>query len=510
MTIGRFILCLALLVHLGPTEAFGQQRFGSLKADRIPSDTGITLIGETTASKTILLLDDRVVDRVENAVLRMGKVQKHPSNPLFGEDKPWELRVDNMYPTVVFDSQEGIYRCWYNSFLEDVYVWNWAEMGLCYATSRDGLHWEKPELGVVEFNGSKANNLVARRLHGAGVFMDTTERDPARRFKMICSVGDHGEPKTMKNPRVMAVAFSPDGWHWSEMKLCPEIGNPLVGTGDTHNNALWAPEIGKYVGITRKWSGGRVVVRTESPDFIHWTEAVDVMQGEELAQTYSMPVFRYAGVYLGLVSIYNPKTGRVHCELARSPDTVKWTRIQPGTSLIPTSDFPGDYDWGCVYAAAPVIEQDGIQLYYGASDHGHEDKRKGFLALATLRPDGFAGYEPKVPDQRATVVTRPLTCTSKDLTLTADAQGGSITVSIVDEDGVMRLESEPIEGNVTETLVSWKNCGSLEKYVGSKLRLQATIRNAKVYAFGFMSVEAAATDKDVRRSTDDQAAACPR
>ena len=444
-----------------------------------------TVCGGTTAAEKILLLDDRVIDRLENAVLRVGVVQKHPANPLFGEDKPWELRVDNMYPTVVFDEQESFYRCWYNTFLEDVYTWNYAEMGLCYATSRDGLHWEKPELGVVEFDGNKANNLVARRLHGAGVFMDTADTDPARRFKMICSRGDHGEPKAVKNPRVMAVAFSPDGWHWSEMKPCPEIGKPEVGTGDTHNNALWAPEIGKYVGITRKWSGGRVVVRTESPDFIHWTEAVEVMHGEELAQTYSMTVFRYAGVYLGLVSIYNPKTGRVHCELARSPDTVKWTRIQPGTPLIPTSNRPGDYDWGCVYAAAPVVERHEIRLYYGASDIGHEEKRKGVIALATLRPDGFAGYEPEAPGRLATVVTSPLACSSKHLTLTADAEGGSVAVSILDEGGASLLESEPLAANRTDQLVLWKNGGSLEKYVGGKIRLRATIRNAKVYAFGF-------------------------
>jgi hypothetical protein len=429
-----------------------------------------TVCWEASASEKILLLDDRVIDRVENAVLRVGEVQKHPSNPLFGEDKPWEVRVDNMYPTVVFDEREGIYRCWYNTFMEDVDSWFYAEMGLCYATSRDGLHWEKPELGVVEFNGNKANNLVARRLHGAGVFMDNAERDPARRFKMFCCTGDHGPPVKGTDPRAVR-------------NLCPEIGK----WGDTHNNAMWAPEIGKYVGITRKWSGGRVVMRTESPDFIHWTEAVEVMHGEELAQTYSMPVFRYAGVYLGLVSIYNPQAGRVHCELAWSPDTVKWTRIQPGTPLIPTSNRPGDYDWGCVYAGAPVFEQNEIRLYYGASDLGHEDKRKGFLALATLRPDGFAGYEPEAPDQQATVVTRPITCTGKHLTLTADAQGGSITVSIVDEDGVMRLESEPIAGNVTDKLVSWKNGGSLKTHIGNKIRLRATIRNAKVYAFGFSS-----------------------
>jgi hypothetical protein len=229
------------------------------------------------------------------------------------------------------------------------------------------------------------------------------------------------------------------------------------------------------------------VVRTESPDFVRWTEAVDVMVGEEMAQTYSMPVFRYAGLYLGLVSIYNWQSGHVHCELAWSPDTIRWTRIQPGTPLIPTSDRPGDHDWGCVYAAAPVLAPNEIRLYYGASDLGHEDDRRGFLALATLRPDGFAGYEPETPDQQATVLTRTLACTGRHLTLTADAQGGSITVSILDEDGVVRLDSEPMAGDVTDQLVSWRNDGDLSTHLGNEIRIRATLRGAKLYAFGLTS-----------------------
>lgn len=198
-------------------------------------------------------------------------------------------------------------------------------------------------------------------------------------------------------------------------------------------------------------------------------------------------MFRYAGVYLGLVSIYNPQSGHVHCELAWSPDTIKWNRIQPGTPLIATSRRRGDYDWGCIYAAAPVFEENDIRIYYGASDLGHEDNRKSFLALATLRADGFAGYEPKAPDQKATIVTRPFTCTGKHLTLTADAQAGAITVSMLDEDGVIRLESEPIVENVTDKRVSWKNGGSLKTHIGRKLRLRATLRSAKFYAFAFAS-----------------------
>lgn len=34
------------------------------------------------------------------------------------------------------------------------------ELRVCYAVSCDGVHWEKPELGLMDFNGSKKNNTV--------------------------------------------------------------------------------------------------------------------------------------------------------------------------------------------------------------------------------------------------------------------------------------------------------------------------------------------------------------
>ena len=172
----------------------------------------------------------------------------------------------------------------------------------------------------------------------------------------------------------MAVAFSPDGLRWGALKLCPEINVP----GDTHNNAVWSPELGKYVGITRMKTDQRLVARTESADFIHWTRAVEVLRGGTSNQTYAMPVFRHAGVYLGLLAIFNTKTDRTHCELAWSADTVAWRRIQPGTPLIPLGENRGDYDWGCAYpAATPVFLGDEIRLYYGASNGPHTNWQIG-------------------------------------------------------------------------------------------------------------------------------------
>ena len=54
-----------------------------------------------------LLLDDRVIAYTDNAQLTIGAVKKHPANPLFGEDKPWEKRFDNLYANVIHDETDG-------------------------------------------------------------------------------------------------------------------------------------------------------------------------------------------------------------------------------------------------------------------------------------------------------------------------------------------------------------------------------------------------------------------
>jgi hypothetical protein len=115
-------------------------------------------------SSRFLLLDKRIIEKTENVKLEVGKAEKHPANPLFGEEKDWEMRFDNLYGNVIFDEEERIYKCWYSPFIVDSSAHGMAleqrmrdyseppkrEMGICYATSEDGINWEKPELGLVE------------------------------------------------------------------------------------------------------------------------------------------------------------------------------------------------------------------------------------------------------------------------------------------------------------------------------------------------------------------------
>jgi hypothetical protein len=430
-------------------------------------------------SSRFLLLDKRIIESTENVKLEVGKVEKHEANPLFGETKEWEMRFDNLYGNILFDQEEHIYKCWYSPFIVDYSARGMTleerakpyrehperEMGICYATSKDGIHWEKPDLGLVEYNGSKRNNIVWRGPHGAGVIKDLSEKDPAKRYKVIF--------------QGMAVGFSADGIHWSEKRKV----NGVKVAGDTHNNAIWAPTLNKYVGITRTWGRkyGREVARIESDNFIDWTREEVVLHGSSKdLQTYSMPIFYYKQVYLGLLTIYHESSDRVWTELTWSPDTRNWYRIDEGTPLIPNSKTKLDYDYGCVYACAtPVFQDDRIMLYYGGSDWLHFGWRNGFLCLASLPPDGFAGYVQENLSREGIIVSKLFKNKGGALKLTADVdKGGSIHVSLLNSKGEQIAASESITSSITDAYLKFD-----KEIKEEDIRIKIEIKQAKVYSF---------------------------
>ena len=465
-------------------------------------------------SSRYLLLDSRIVESVSNARLRIGSVSKHERNPLFREDKPWEPRFDNVYANVIYDEQEEVYKCWYSPFIVDERTTSTPvdertperhrymsvtprsrEMGVCYAVSKDGIEWTKPELGLVEFDGSTANNIVMRGEdmrgmfygpHGAGVTKDMRDPDPARRYKMFFRAQE------------MAVAFSADGVRWSPPILAPEIEAP----GDTHNIAFWAPRLNKYVGFTRLKYGNpsvRQVARTESTDFESWTKAEVVLEGvERRLQTHDMVVFPTAGVYVGLLGMMDfpdpddTANTKQHIELAWSPDTKQWHRIEPGKAFIEHSSTAETeygrtpYDWGNVFASAPIFHEDETRIYYGSSDWYFFDWRKGYLALATLRPDGWAGYEAIEKSEFASVTTVPLRWDGTKLRLTADvAPGGSVRVTAIHASGRIEAESAAILETVTDGELQGLEALAEIAKSGELMSLRFDLKDAKLYSFRF-------------------------
>ncbi|MDP6543790.1 MAG: hypothetical protein QGH60_07335 [Phycisphaerae bacterium] len=450
-----------------------------------------------------LVLDARIIDKLDNVELTVGVVDKDARNPLFGEDKPWEPRFDNPYCSVIYDEEEKIWKCWYSIFIRsggrgdfpgeglpsEKRAWvKWREgrrgFGVCYATSKDGIKWTKPELGVIDFNGSKKNNIVIEYTHGVAVMKDPGEKDPRKRYKAI-------HPERGKS----MVWFSADGIRWGK-----GINVGPLAHGDTNQSIWWDENLKKYVLITRGWGGAktkgrygrgghRLKFRSESPDFLKWTKPEPAIEGLDLRmQIHDMLVTPHAGVYIGMVGLFDIKASKQWCELAWSPDSKKWFRIQPGQPLIANSRRMGDYDWGCIFAAKPIIRKDKIIIYYGANDGRFMAWRNGFFCLATLRPDGFAGYEQIAGGSNKTgsLTTKPITAFPGSLCVTADvAPSGFVKTTVFDKDGKQLGEGKLVTRTVTDAAIQWKDDFSLAKLKGKEIKLKFELRESKIYSFSF-------------------------
>tara|TARA_Y100001978_G_C23457711_1_gene320812 strand:- start:125 stop:616 length:492 start_codon:yes stop_codon:yes gene_type:complete len=161
---------------------------------------------------------------------------------------------------------------------------------------------------------------------------------------------------------------------------------------------------------------------------------------------------------------------------------MQWHRIAPGKALIPCSDKILDYDYGCVYACAyPVFLDNEIRLYYGGSDYHHFGWRTGNLSLATLRPDGFAGYEQESKDESAIITTTAIPYAGQSIRITADVEeGGSIKVSIIGHEGQDSVAAGTASNTVTDGPLEWN-----KEINADKIWLKFELNNAKLYSFSF-------------------------
>ena len=67
-------------------------------------------------------------------------------------DRPWDSQ--SAQPgRVVYDERNRRFRMYYRA-------WTGEQNFLCALDSGDGLNWERPELGLVEFDGSTGNNIT--------------------------------------------------------------------------------------------------------------------------------------------------------------------------------------------------------------------------------------------------------------------------------------------------------------------------------------------------------------
>ncbi len=458
-----------------------------------------------------LFLDLQHITRIGGLYRRMHQPQRHPENPILRGENPWE-RVASLYGTVLYDPHDSLFKMWYltGPYVDGmVMVRQRKALGnitlLAYATSIDGVYWEKPILNQIDFEGSTANNLIdvgRTNCEGMAVIYDENETDPDRRYKGF--YWEHGgidtfiqhEGRTIWGQGEgdgMWMSFSPDGVHWTDYE-----NNPVISLGsDTTQSLVWDPKIEKYVVFGRFGAGGRRTARTESSDCINFSKPELVLGCDEFdeggTQIYGMPINIYEGVYLGMIWIYREGVdGTIDTSLATSRDGIKWERVLDRQTFL-TLGEKGSWEDGMVRISQNFITyNDQLYFYYGGVNGPHtghkfkqvERKYQSMLGLATLRRDGFVSLD--AGEVEGFMLTKPLTLNDKDLYLNVDASQGYVIVAVTDDLGIPleNYTSQRIVGDELETRVSFE--GSLEALEGREVRLRFQLKEASLFSYWFV------------------------
>ena len=414
---------------------------------------------------------------------------------------------------------------------------------VCYAESGDGIHWVKPELGLVEFNGSRKNNIVMDAEHILnGMFAPFKDGNPAcppeTRYKsyVLMRRGD---------ARGLWAYGSADGFHWSVMSDGPVITQGLL---DTQNLAFWDAERGEYrdyhrnefrpaqtgeepyasrsagEGRLRGSRYGRDILTATSSDFIHWTEPVyvnyDQGRPDELYTNQITPYYRAPHLFLGFPARY---VERPWSEAIEDLPEVEHRRMRANISerygaaltdgmfmssrdgrnfnlwpesfirpgLRPRNNWTyGDnfQNWGIVttrsaFNGAP----DELSIYVR---DGYWRGEESCLLRYTLRVDGFASVQ--APLSGGELVTKPLLFAGRALVLNFSASAaGSIQVELLRDQMNTPIEGFSLEdcvdvlGDDLARVVRWKGGQDLSGLAGTPVRLRFVLRDADLYSIRF-------------------------
>ncbi|MES2596449.1 MAG: hypothetical protein V4662_13985 [Verrucomicrobiota bacterium] len=482
------------------------------------------------AEQVLFSFDDHSIPWHHNLKLTLETVQKHADNPVLRRGPPGSPDHGHaiLYGTVM--KQGDTFRMWYLGMHETEIKagqapgW-WRPM--CYAESKDGVKWTKPELGLVELNGNTKNNvcLIEGEVFSStrvndflSVLHEPDEPDPAKRYK--CAYIAHmpfdevkgGRSKIGPNERrwgAMVCATSADGLKWKvvgdrpanaggerfEVSSLYKFGDFYYGTGQLISPWSWRAD-GSDI--------GRDMLAYRSSDFVNWSKA-KAFSFARPGQLANPPVkgqqmhmgaglWNRGNVMVGLHGMWQdaeqpPPKGeswnygvRVDLGLVVSNDGIHFREPVPSFRVIPRGKEGEWDDIAILQGHAFVNEGDKTMIWYSHWDTG--SKLKGMeIGLATLRRDGFGYLSRKVLENDAHFVTA-----------TFEAEGEiALNVDGITDDAPLKIQlmdhlDKPLEGyevmltkNGLNEVIAWPK--PLPK--GRKLALRVGFPEksaAKVYA----------------------------
>ncbi len=465
-------------------------------------------------SRRELMVDDHLIDSMTNgAELRLHHPVEH--NTTFTCDQPWEGNWSGS-PTLFQDGD--IFRMYYRAAA-------WPGVGKpyqfyqCYAESEDGIHWTRPELGVVEFDGSKDNNIILRKNGAFEPFKDANpDCHPEQRYKALAANG------------ALHAWASPDGIHWGPMREKPVI---TLGKFDSQNVAFWDSTRGRYTAFFRAMRGpndeiggegpqlgidvngpARDVMTCTSPDFLDWTEPQWLQYPgaprEQIYLNQIRPYYRAPHLFVGFPGRFMaareiekglPATEHPAYRYASMTETLfmtsrdglhfnRWGEafIRPGLRKerwIYSATFPS---YGLLVTGSDINDMpDELSIYVtdggGWAQRGTASRFRRY----TIRIDGFVSIQ--APLISGSFLSKPLIFDGDRLTMNyATSAAGSIQMEIQDLEGhsIPGFElTDEIYGDQIDGTIAWNSGIDVSRMAGTPVRLRVVLKDADLYSFRF-------------------------
>lgn len=475
-------------------------------------------------SRLELLVDDYLIERMGGgAALRL-----HPPTPrevVLVADRPWEGNMSMAFVTAFQD--EDLYRLYYKAWHAELAGGKFSDprgLWVAYAESRDGIHWERPDLGLYEFEGSAHNNLVwsgegekLKGVHGFAPFRDDNPAAaPEARYKAV------GAERFATKGALYAMG-SPDGLHWSLLQDGPVL---TEGAFDSQNLAFWDGCRGEYRAYVRDFRDGRRDIRTAtSKDFIHWTMpewlSYPGAPPEQLYTNMVIPYYRAPHIFVGFPTRYVERKWSPSIEalpevehrrlrsavserygaaltdglFMSSRDGLSFRRwgeafLRPGLRPVGNWTYGDNYQsWGIVETDSDVAGAPRELSVYANEGYWRGDGCR--LRRFTLRVDGFVSVN--VPLSGGEFVSRPLTFEGERLLLNiSTSAAGSARVEIQGADGApikgFALDDcHEIIGDALDFHVCWQGGSDVSALAGRPVRLRIVMEDSDLYSLQFTS-----------------------
>ena len=478
-------------------------------------------------------LDDYAVERTYNLTRTFHQPQK--DQPVLMPDRSLDQVLIQSIDEPQWNSEKKVWEWWYRAlYAVPPYAMGKTteSVNTHYATSEDGVRWEKPSLNLYEWRGSRDNNIAfdssevvcfqSRERSPSHIIRDDTDYDPQRRYKGFFN----DQLNCNRFPGV-----SPDGFHWTQLDV------PAIPSNDT-SDLTYDKISNQYVAtVKHRTEWGRSVWLSTSKDFAVWTTPHLIIHIDEIdkqnrlnrvrtvvenpeylsppvidntdynAELYMMSVMPYEGIYIGFPLLFNPagtdapqlnNTGINQVELATSRNLYHWNRVANRDVFLGVQPWDG-VNYGTAQVSIcgrPIGREDKeIWIYYQACRfRGHHSLYKdvdpkflndmGGIFLAKLRLDGFVSLDAK---QEGEVVTRPFMLNGENLFVNFENESGELRAEILDADTMAPLprfsasQCTSIRGDHLSARIIWE--GSTTPATTNPVRVRFVMRNTRLYSF---------------------------